>query len=82
MKKLPISLVLKMVFVVALNLAAFTWVFSPLAKPAGMCATIASQYVQDVSRKTWAWTVDVYERAPSFAELADSFVTILKKPLN
>ncbi len=81
MKKLPISVILKMVFVVALNLAAFTWVFSPLAKPAGMCATIASQHVQDYSRRTWDWAVDVYERTPSLSELADSFVTILKKPL-
>lgn len=82
MKKLPISLILKMSFVVALNLAALAWVFSPLARPACAYATIASNYVQDASRKTWDWAVDAYERAPSFVELADSFITILKKPLN
>lgn len=82
MRKLPILLILKMSFVVALNLAIFMWVFSPLARPACACATIASNYVVDASRKTWNWVVDAYERAPSFAELADSFITILKKPLN
>lgn len=82
MKKLPVLLVLKMFFVVALNLAAFAWVLSPLARPACMCAKIASNYVVDVSCKTWDWVVGTYERTPSFAELADSFITILKKPLN
>ena len=82
MKKLPILLVLKMLFVVALNLAAFAWVFSPLARPACAYATIASNYVVDASCTTWEWAVGTYERAPSFAELADSFITILKKPLN
>ena len=82
MKKLPVLLVLKMLFVVVLNLAAFAWVFSPLARPACVCATIASNYVVDASHATWDWAVGTYERTPSFAELADSFVTILKKPLN
>ena len=71
-----------MSIVVALNLVAFAWVFSPLARPACACAAIASNFVVDASRKTWDWAVDAYERTPSFVELADSFITILKKPLN
>lgn len=82
MKKLPISVIVKMIFVVAFNLAAFAWVFSPLARPACAYAAIASNYVVDASCKTWDWAVGAYEKAPSFAELADNFITILKKPLN
>jgi hypothetical protein len=81
MKKLSTSIILKMTLVVVLNLAAFMWVFSPLAKPARGYVVYAGQYLSRKSSETWRRMSGMWKEIPSLGEMKDQFMEILQKPI-